>query len=320
MKDLVGYGKLIDDQFGRLIIEGIESPTLNTSSLNTAMLCTPTSTKPAATPASLAFDPLGRRLVIPLTPPLTPLQMPISFKKHVHARRTVKIDDIVPSNSFLTNVTSKYINSFDFKNCFESHTIFSDESPLNLSEEDILTLLPDNNVDGNILDLLLLVFGTVTSKNGIDVCILPSHFLATLSWDASQESLLPNSLEDYHCLFALSGRTDHWCLTGFDRRLKKIFYLDPLGMDYRQSENAAEHINVMALIVMERVIRANEGESLADHQWSVVTTTDFLSVFDFNLPLQFLSKDCGIFCLLYAFYLMFHKSFDFTQNDMVSIR
>ena len=76
----------------------------------------------------------------------------------------------------------------------------------------------------------------------------------------------------------------------------------------------------MTLIVMERVIGANEVESLEDHQWSVVTTTEFSGIFGFDLPLQYLSKDCGIFCVLYAFYLMFHKQFDFCQNDMTTIR
>jgi len=265
---------------------------------------------------SFTFDPLGRRLVIPTNSP----QQLSSFKKNAQVQRNIKVDDIIPSSFFFTNVTPEFMSSFNLEDCFGSHSVLKDDSPINLSKEDLSSLLPDNNVDGNILDLLLLVFGAVASRNGINVCILPSHFLASLCWDSSQETLIPNSLEKYHCLFALSRRTDHWCLTGFDRRSKKIFYLDPLGSDYRQTENAAQHITIMTLIVMERVIGANKVESLEDHQWSVVTITEFSGIFGFDLPLQYLSKDCGIFCVLYAFYLMFHKQFDFCQNDMTTIR
>ena len=171
-----------------------------------------------------------------------------------------------------------------------------------------------------LLLVVVVIFGTVASQKRINVGILPLHFLANLCWDPTQENLIPDRIEHYHCLFALSSRTDHRCLTGFDRRSKTIFYLDPLGKDYRETQNASQHINIMEKVVMEHVIGATKGTNLSDHQWSVVTATDFSHIFNFEIPLQLLSKDCRIFCLLYAFYLMFHKTFDFSQNDMVFIR
>ena len=46
-------------------------------------------------------------------------------------------------------------------------------------------ILPDGSlrgrdIDGNVMDALLLIFGFVMSKHGVNVAILPSHFLSAL--------------------------------------------------------------------------------------------------------------------------------------------
>ena len=98
-----------------------------------------------------------------------------------------------------------------------------------------MTLVPadgDNHgsyIDGNVMDLIHLIFATVASKSGLYSLILPTNFLSSLSWDTTLEGLLPESLEMYHCINMFSNQRQHWCFAGIDKRCPKIFFLDPLG-------------------------------------------------------------------------------------------
>ena len=273
---------------------------------------------------TLKLDPFGRRLLENVRRSgMGHEQSPTGS-----AATTITLQSIVPSKAFWTNVPRGYMDGFSADSELPcSHFIFTDDSPFKVRREYILTLLLGDNdigrdVDGNILDMLLLLCGAVASLHGINVCVLPSHFLASLSWDLSQECLIPFSFDNVHCMFTFSSRPGHWCLTGFDKRCCKIIYLDPLGRDIASDQVALQHVQIVKTLVW-RYVLCNDldcPEDLDAHGWGLVTSMNFMEEFNSSLPMQLCSADCGIFSLLYGFYLMQFSQFDFFQSDMVKIR
>ena len=98
--------------------------------------------------------------------------------------------------------------------------MLSQGSRFSLLRDDILSLIPPNSsshgrdIDGNVMDALLLLLGCVASKHGVSVAILPSHFLTNLIWDFSQECLIPEALGKHHCVFTVAFQRHHWWLGG----------------------------------------------------------------------------------------------------------
>ena len=158
------------------------------------------------------------------------------------------------------------------------------------------------------------------SELGVSVCILPHQFLTAIERDATAELMIPANLLDFHCTFALSSMPNHWCLTGFDLRSKKIYYLDPQAKPL--SEMAWAHISLIRRIVWIHILgnEVSSDEQIDSTDWNVVTSNNFSQFHTFALPLQIHGSDCGIFCVLYAWYIMECSYMDFTISDMVHSR
>ena len=196
------------------------------------------------------------------------------------------------------------------------------DSLVQLTREDLETLQGSRNIDGNVIDSFLLMIATFCAEIGVKAYILPYHFLTSVYRDVSQENLLPDSFEEYHCVFCVSSLPGHWCLTGIDLRNNFIYYLNSLG-DEDLTDEMLHHVKILKSIVWHLILKkplSEVDESIIDFGWVLVTCNNFGDYFHKPLPLQTSGSDCGIFILMYAWYLMEYKAFDFTLNDMPQLR
>ena len=141
----------------------------------------------------------------------------------------LSLDEVDPSCAFWSNVSAEYISSLSLNLQLPvSHPLLSQDSPYHLIRDEILSLIPPSrssygrNIDGNVMDALLLMLGCAVSKQGINVATLPSHFLCTITRDLSQEFLLPHTLDEHHCVSLWHGSV---IIVGWEALIGEAFLL-----------------------------------------------------------------------------------------------
>ena len=100
-----------------------------------------------------------------------------------------------------------------------------------------------------------------------------------------------------------------------------VFYLDPM-YSLASSNRVRKDLDIVNRIIWHRVLLHDEDESVPEtlDDWNYVTSTTFKYVLGQDLPKQTRGLDCGLWCVMYAFYLSMHAQFDFDVNDMRALR
>ena len=154
----------------------------------------------------------------------------------------------------------------------------------------------------------------------ISVYVLPNHFLSSCQWDISQEHLLPENFHGFHTIVGVVARSNHWLSYCIDTRNKRIYFLDSLGASPTKSYTDILQNIVAVKIESLEILDATVSFDLTPYGWTIVTSSNFNEVCKFQQPMQTKGTDCGIFVVLYNWYISFARKFDFHVDDMRQIR
>ena len=107
---------------------------------------------------------------------------------------------------------------------------------------------------------------------------------------------MPNDCHGIDLIVAASFFNSHWSLVLLDVRKKYILYLDPIASGYVSKDKITVDLSV---IKKHCVVQCN-GKSPG---WQIIDHQSFLFVYNTNLPHQEYGNDCGIFIVMYFWYL-----------------
>ena len=195
------------------------------------------------------------------------------------------------------------------------------DSPFRLYYDDLKSLLPRCMILGQVLDSLLIAFSSELFQNGKNVFILPESFFSRVHDDISLEKSIPGSCGDIDFIVAVSFFNRHWSLILADVEEEIIYYLDPL-FGYVPEEKVQQDILILRKIVWHQLLNndLDFNVPLEIPGWQIVTSNTFSNFSKKPLPKQRNGYDCGLFSVMYFYYIATRTTIDFHPGDMDSIR
>ncbi|XP_032415485.1 uncharacterized protein LOC116717915 [Xiphophorus hellerii] len=173
-----------------------------------------------------------------------------------------------------------------------------------LTRGDMFTLGLSQDMNGQILNSCLKVVERMCINKGIKVFAGNSHVVHTwfppLSLDPAQH--LPPQAQDLDWVLIPVWHPGHWTLCILKPKHREIFFLDSINGTGFTDENRIRTLREVCL-------------QMSSGPW-----TEFVGNDVEGLPKQGLSNNCGMFVVMYALYFVMGASFDFSENDMMTIR
>ena len=188
-----------------------------------------------------------------------------------------------------------------------------------LTRSDFWTLGRNQEVDCKMVDASLHMVKSVADNQGINIEYLSGYITPTLlevETLPKLETIIPN----LNCvtLFILPAwRPGHWCITFIDVIKMEICYLDSLFLNQVDApENTWEvaYINMLERLVLRNFV-SDDSLPFSESGWKVLSGWDEVS-----LPIQTRGVDCGVFVIMYALYKVLQCPYDFSVNDMITLR
>ena len=174
---------------------------------------------------------------------------------------------------------------------------------------------------GQVLDSLLIAVSSKLFKDGKKVFILPESFFSRVHTDISLEKSIPGSGEDIDYIVAVSFYKRHWSLILVHVAEKLTYYLDPL-FGYVPDYKAQQDLIVLNKIIWHHLLNNDLDNDVPIEipRWQVVTSSSFSTLFKQTLPKQRNGYGCGLFAVMYFFYIASESVIDFHPGDMDMIR
>jgi Protease, Ulp1 family len=174
---------------------------------------------------------------------------------------------------------------------------------------------------GQVLEGLFIVFSASLFEKGKCIFVLPSSFFERIDNDLTLEGVIPIGCEDIDFIAGASFYCNHWSLILIDCRKKNIYYLDPL-FGYVPKNKILKDVTIVKHIIWYYVLNNEVDTSVPANieDWDTVYSQDFEQLSLQNLPRQRNGVDCGIFVVMYFFYITSEAKFDFSPGDMLKIR
>jgi len=196
-----------------------------------------------------------------------------------------------------------------------------DNAPFRLYFDDLQSLKPRSMILGQVIDALFIILSAKSFKDNCKVYILPETFFVRIDRDISLEQVIPGDCADIDFIVAASFYKAHWTLVLLDVNKNYILYLDPL-FGYVPSDKVAKDLALINLIIwrnlMDKDIETTVPKSIDG--WQVITSNEYKSYYKHELPRQRNSVDCGMFVVMYFFYIINSALMDFNPGDMEIIR
>ena len=151
--------------------------------------------------------------------------------------------------------------------------------------------------------------------------VLPEAFFSECYQDLTLEACVPMDFIDIDVLLAAVYHQRHWILIYVDITTGTVFYLDPM-YDYISQRRKQLDIHKVNCIIWYRILNEDRDSEPPKviQPWRYVTTKEFAHIIGYTLPKQTRGLDCGIFVVIYAFYLMYDCIFDFECDAMNQLR
>ena len=193
------------------------------------------------------------------------------------------------------------------------------KAPFLLYYEDLKSLELSAFILGQVLDALFIIISDDLFKFGIKVFILPESFFTLIHSDSSLEAIVPKDCNDIDFIVAASFYNQHWSLILIDCGNRCIFYLDPIFDGYVPKKKVEMDLDIVKNIIWYCVLGNELNTDIPGeiYGWEIVTHKSFTSAFNKVLPKQEYGSDCGMFVIMYFWYL---TGFDFSTDDMSNVR
>ena len=168
---------------------------------------------------------------------------------------------------------------------------------------------------GNVIDALLVVFSAELYKDGIKVVIIPECFFTRIAQDPTMETLIPLDCHDADYIVAASYHSHHWSLILINIVNKRIYYLDPKST-YVPEDKIMFDLGIVHKIIWHNVLLKPIDLDVP----TVIPGWTSLRHRAALYPSQDNGYDCGIFIVMFFFYLTRDAEFDFNATDCSKIR
>ena len=214
---------------------------------------------------------------------------------------------------------------YDILSCHKSAgsaaVLTPSDAPFKLDIQDLSHLLPNREIVGQVLDAALLVLMASARQRDVNVFSLPETFFTQVQTDLTMEGCVPLQFRVVHFIVSLIHHPHHWTLLLVYLHKKAVFYLDPM-FTIASKDRIKADIAIINRIIWYRVLLHDENEDPPGtlKGWNYVTSSMFRSAFGTDLPKQIRGLDCGVWCIMYAFYLTVEAPFDFNVHDMKQLR
>ena len=195
------------------------------------------------------------------------------------------------------------------------------ECPFRLYYDDLKSLLPRSMILGQVLDSLLIAISSQLFKDGKKVYILQESFFPRVHTDIYLEKSIPGSSEDIEYIVALSFYNRHWSLILVHVAEKMTYYLDPL-FGYVPDYKVQQDLIILNKIIWHHILN-NDLDSDVPIEipgWKIMTSSSFSKLLKQTLPKQRNRYDCGLFAVMYFFYIVSESVIDFHPGYMDMIR
>ena len=193
--------------------------------------------------------------------------------------------------------------------------------PYSLFKDDTKTLAPKQHILGQVLDGVLLTLSSYLFKYNKQVYMLPETIFSYVNKDISLEKTITCNWEDIDFIVVLSYFNSHWSLVMIDCTQRYIYCLNPLN-NYALKYKVKVDVKVLTRIMWFHVLRkaySEENIPSVISDWTIVTSKNFQCIFH-QLPKQSNGWDCGMFWVMYFYYITQKSKFNFSQRDMIKIR
>ena len=195
-------------------------------------------------------------------------------------------------------------------------------APFLLYCEDLKSLEPSAFILGQVLDAIFIIISDDLFKFGIKVFILQESFFTSIHSDSSLEAVVPKYCNDIDFIVAASFYNKHWSLILIDCRNRYIFYLDPIFDGYVPKNKMDMDLDIVNNIIWYCVLGNGLNTDIPDEidGWKIINHRSFTPAVNKVLPKQEYGSDCGMFVIMYFWYLTHNASFDFSTKDMTKVR